>query len=421
MKNALKLLPPLSRRAIFLLSVLGMIALGVVIASVQIPSMAETRIKTILGDAGFTGAIIDDLDLQSGGLVAKGIKLDSHGFDTIENLRADFSWPSFLFQQKVGAVEINGLSLSRDAKHSRGMLQNAVIHLGKISGHRLTINNAKLDIKTAFGDLRFTGNATINPPDASGVQVIGANITADQYQLGFNSKWQGRINADGNIMLNADFVDGRLHFGPLSITRFNGWAGAEIAGGTLSLQTQFGAGGAMLFNVPLQDVSMTSEINNQGSTLVYRAAMAGRPDVLLSVDMTGAKDGKTFETLLKGNNLGAFLEDVSERIMDNRAVPAGLNINKPFALSSSYQHDRRFEGGPLPFSLSFKAGEESLLSGNYLIYGDEMDIRGSAEGRPNVAQALQQFFQIGGTHVEGRLIRLDGDLSPLFNHTKAPD
>ncbi len=381
---------------------------------INIPATSISRITTLLNAAGFEQVKIGELSYSAGGLSAQSVTLDSYGFDKIGRLDVGLTWPTFLFGGKVDEVKISGLSLSRDASDIKTVLQKSLVSLLEPSDYRLALDNAVIDVKTPVGDLRFILNATIDPPDESGEQKINASIVANQYQLGFDSKWSGIVNKDGQLDLNADIVDGKMHFGPLMITRFNGWIALDAGKQALALQSQLNAGGAELFKVPMQDISLVTDLSTTASTMMFRSSMAGLKDVALSSDMSVSGDSHSFDITLKGENMGAFFKRIAAERKANTNVPDALNKNQPFRLVANYQADRRFAGGPLPFTLDGTRGSEKLISGNFLIYPDALDMRGSAEIDPAMTKGLQSFFDIKSEHMDGNFIRLDGDLDGLF-------
>jgi len=319
----------------------------------------------------------------------------------------------------VQVVKISGLSLTRQAGDMKILLQRSLTNLLTLSDYRLLLEDAALDIGTPFGDLRFVAGITIDPPEKDGHKKINAHITADQYQLGFDSKWTGQIDENGNLDMDADFNDGRLHFGPMNVMRFSGWVGLKAGKDNYALQTQLNAGGADLFKIPLHDLSLVTDANLTDSTLMFRSSMAGMNDVMLTADMTMNKTAQSLDILLKGSNLSNFLGKVAEQ-RGGMTVPASLKRDQDFKLLCSYQPDRRFASGPLPFSLTMTSGGDKMLTGNFLIYPDVMDIRGSAETKADIAKALQSFLGLDPKNVDGNIIRLDGSLEKMVKPGSLP-
>lgn len=386
---------------------------------VQLPAMGQARLMTHLDGAGFEIIKIGSLSYDMGGLVAENITLDAHGFDTIAAINARYSWISFLTGSNVDEIKITGLSLSRSGQDIQLTLQNILKNLTRQYNNRLIIENATLNLSTIFGELRFIIDASIEPQtDKGDPQKIVASINTNQYQLGFASKWIGSLSADGALNMSADIADGRMHFGPIEITRYAGWVSLDAAAMKFSLQSQIDAGGAAIFNIPMQDISLVTDIAGSENTILFRSSMAGLKDVTLSSDWTRDKYKQNqFDVTLKGENMAAFFERLAADREDS-TIPAALMKPSPFQIQALYQPDRRFAGGPLPFALQGQRGGDKMLFGNFLIYPEELDLRGSAEIDPELSKAFATFFHIDANQIDRNFIRLDSDLTPALGLQK---
>lgn len=406
-------LPPSHLKAIIFAAVILAVCF---VASfiLTIPDTAKNILAGKLAEAGFHSAQIGHVSFGSSYLHATDIKLDQEGFDTIKSLTAKVSWPSFLIGKNIKTLEINDLVLTREDKDFRYLMQQAVGNLLKLPQTRTILKNATFDVSTTFGDLRFIMDATIDKPEDNDTQIIQAHVRAEQYQLGFDSHWTGTITKDNKISLSSEFVDGKLHFGPLNITRYNGWISIEAGSQQLSIQTQIDAGGASLFNIPLQNVSLITDIGTIKQTLLFRAALGGMPDVILSADMTLDEGKQDAQIVLKGEDFGAMLFHIEQQEKEPKRINETLKESGPFLLTSKYQPESRFPSGPLPFLLEFTSGGKKQLSGNYLFYFDEMDVRGSVEADPKILPSLRDYFEIDDNLIDGNFIRLDGSVKDLF-------
>jgi hypothetical protein len=381
---------------------------------ITIPETAKNIIAEKLAESGFRNVTIGDVSLMASAIHASDIRLDTNGFDTIQSLTAKISWPSFLLTKSVKTIEINDLVLTREGKDFRYVMQQAVSNLLKLPETRTVLKNATFDVSTAFGELRFILDATIDKPKDETTQVIQARLRAEQFQLAFDSNWTGIVTKDNKISLTSEFVDGKLRFGPLNVTRYNGWVGVETGAQSLSLQTQIDAGGASLFDVPLQQVSLIMDIGTNTQTLMFRAAMAGMPDTILSADMIMSRDNQDAQIVLKGDDLGAVLFQAEQARKSQKRLNDHLKEAGSFVLTSRYQPESRFTGGPLPFLLELTTNGQKQLSGNYLFYFGEMDVRGSIETDKKMLNALREHFDIDPKLIDGNFIRLDGSVKDMF-------
>lgn len=400
----------------------GVACIALIIAIIllsQIRPIAETRLESLFENAGFKNVQIGDVSLLPSGLRASNIKLDKDGFDTIKTLSADFSWPSFLTSGKIGNLEIKDVMLSRTADSFASSGRQLASALLDLPDYRISISNVTLDLDTGFGAIRLIIDATAEPSNKDQSHGIQAGIKADQYQLGFTSSWQGKLEKGGTLDLAGNVLDGRLNLGPLRISRFNGWVGAGINGKGYTVQSQLEAGSASFMNVPLQNISLVNDSNAEKDDVIVRSGISGIPDILFTADLSSNASEQNFTAALKGENLAGFLDYVDEAKKTGKHIGEPLLVLREFELTARFQPEKRFVGGPMPFGVTLLAGNQKLLDGNVLFYPDTFDVRGSLETKPDMAHALQDYFRIPSSNIVQNFIRLDGDARKFFGFDSA--
>lgn len=409
-----KFLPDFSNRP-YLLPILGIAATLIVIALlIQIPTLAKSRLTQSLVDAGFKNAEVGTISIRPSMVIAQDVKLDQYGFDGIAALGADINWLSFLFGGKIGGLTIEGVSLGRDAANIGPGVRQLLSTLLNLPYYRIRIANFTLDVTTDFGEIRLTGDALVNTDNDAAERDIKINLKAEQYQLGFESEWQGALKNNGELDLTASVEGGRLNAGPLRISRFNGWIGATASAGKYEWQSQMEAGAATFMDVPLQKLSMVNEYKNGTSSGIFRSGVAGLNDVLFTADLTKAENADNFTAILSGKNLGNFLDYIEETTGQKKVIQNQLIESGAFSLTTKFEPEKRFVGGPLPFSIALSTDNKETLGGNLLFYPDTLDVRGSLETAPGMAQALQDYFKIPSANIKQNFIRLDGDARRFF-------
>ncbi len=402
-----------SRRPSIGVIVAAIITIILILDLTQLHPTVKHRIESMLRDAGFEHVVVGELSLRPSGFRASSIKLDSYGFDEIKQLDADLSWPAFLTSGKVSQLRIDGMSLSRaDDSLSSGTQQIAqnILHL---PAYRIEISNVTLDLATQFGAIRLTIDATADPSDDAS-HKIKASIAAAQYQLGFTSAWEGTLKPDGQLDIAGNIVDGRLNLGPLRVSRFNGWSGLSITGGNYSIQSQIEAGSAAFMDVPLQTISLVTDLNRAQKNIIVRSGVSGMPDILFTADMIGPDDSRNFTAILKGKNLGGLLDYVDEVTKTEKVIDEKLLSMREFELTTTFQPEKRFVGGPMPFGITLQTDKNKILDGNVLFYPDTLDVRGSLETEADLALALRDYFKIPSENIKQNFIRLDGDAKRFF-------
>lgn len=399
----------------YLLPMIGIAATVLIVcALVQIPTLAKNRLAQTLADAGFRNAQIGMVSVRPSSIIAENIKLDEYGFDEIKALSADINWPAFLATGKINGLTIQDVKLGRDSSTIGSGTRQLVGTLLNLPDYRITLSGLTLDITTDFGEIRLLADAQINSDDNATERDIKANITAEQYQLGFDSSWQGVLKDGGQLDLTASVEGGRLNAGPLRISRFNGWVGASVAEGKYEWQSQMEAGSASFMDVPLQNITLVNEHKNGTTSGIIRSGVSGMPDVLFTGDFTRSEKDAVFTSILSGKNLGSFLDYVEEATGRKKTIRDALVEAGEFQLLTKFEAEKRFVGGPLPFSVNLTTAGATSVNGNVLFYPDTLDIRGSLETNDEMAQAMQDYFKIPPENMRQNFIRLDGDARRFF-------
>lgn len=398
--------------------ILGVLALVIFGAFFKIPSLSKSHIETLLHGAGFPYASVESISLRPNGIIANNVKLDQSGYDQIATLQADVNWPAFLTTGKISGLNIKGVTIARDTNELSTGGQQLVKTLLALPDYRVTITEAVIDISSIYGEIQMKADATITTNPDTKVRDIKANIKADQYQLGFNSTWEGTLQETGLLDLSANVLDGRINIGPLRISRFNGWVGMGAENGKYNLQGQMEAGSATFLGVPLQTLSMVNEYGENKGSMIFRSGVSGIPDVLFTADFTNTENNPVFTAILRGKHLGNLLDYVEEATGKPKNIRDALIKAEDFELTCNFQPERRFVGGPLPFGIDLKIAGAKTLDGTFLFYPDTFDIRGSMETNPEMATALQDYFKIPAKNMSQNFIRLDGNIKQLFQLEK---
>lgn len=394
-------------------AVIALAALGVFTLA-KAPGMAQARLEQALHRAGFPDAKIGDVSLSLTQITASKITLDKSGYDQINTIEAAAGFPAFLFTGNISGLKIDGIRISRTQDASAPALQKIALRLADLPDYRVTVSNARLDLGTAYGELSILGDAQINTDENPESRDIKARIRTDQYQLGFDSAWQGVMNADGMLDMTGNITDGRMNAGPLRISRFTGWSALTLGKDGYTLQSQMDAGSAAFMGLPLQNLSMAYELGAANKSAILRAGISGLPDMHFSLDYLANKDKNILSAVLSGNNLANFLDFIEVQTARKKELVSPLVDAGAFELRGDYQPDRRFAGGPLPFEVTLTADGKKSLGGNILFYPATMEARGSLETDSGMAGALKNYFKIPSANMSKNSIRVDGSVKSLL-------
>ncbi|MFA5592008.1 MAG: hypothetical protein WC989_01675 [Micavibrio sp.] len=401
------------RKAFYGLLILAPLLLAC-FAFLQLPEIARAKMEDKLRGAGYPQARIHEISISSSAIEAHDIKLDQFGFDEIKLLHADLSWPSFLLHGTLKGMSLSGIHIGRDSTNLAPGFKKLMQSLLTLPDYRITLGGVTLDVTTDVGELRLTMDASVDTGGTDSVRTIRASIHSEQYQLGFKSDWTGTLDKNGNLDLAAELVDGRLNMGPLRISRFNGWIGANLTDGRHSIETQLEAGSANLMNVPLHNLSLIASHNDGSNNVIVRSGLSGMPDVLFTADYLKPGDTASFQSVLSGQNLGMLLDYIEEATGHQKVIRDALVNAGMFRMTLDFDAAKRFVGGPLPFVIALQMNGEPSLSGNALLYPDTFDLRGSLETSEELATALQNYFKIPPSMMRQNYIRLDGNIRSLF-------
>jgi hypothetical protein len=409
-----KLVPDFLNRP-YALPLAGIVAtLLVIVLLIQIPAVARARLAENLAGAGFKNAQIGSVSIRPSMVLAEGIKLDQYGFDEIKALSADINWVAFLATGKINGLTIQGVKLGRDATNIGPGSRQLLNTLLSLPHYRIRLTDLTLDITTDFGEIRLIAEAQVNSDDKPGERDIKAHIKAEQYQLVFDSFWEGVLRDNGQLDLTAAIEGGRLNAGPLRVSRFNGWAGAAAKDGQYEWQSQMEAGSASFMDVPLQKLSLVSAYSGGKTSVIFRSGVSGMSDILFTADLAKSDEADIFTANLSGKHLGSFLDYVEESTGRKKIIRDALLNAGEFSMVTRFEAEKRFVGGPLPFSLTLATDGAQSVEGNILFYPDTLDVRGSLETSTAMAQALQDYFKIPAANMRQNFIRLDGDARHFF-------
>lgn len=394
-------------------AVIAIAALGV-FTFMKAPGIAQARLEQALHRAGFPDAKVGDITLSPAKITAANITLDKSGYDQIKTIEAAASLPAFFFTGNISGLKIDGARIARTQETSNIALQKLALQIADLPAYRITISNARLDLGTTYGELSIMGDAQINADENPASRDIKARVRTDQYQLGFDSTWEGILGADGMLDMTGSLTDGRMNAGPLRISRFSGWSALTLGKNGYTLQSQMDAGSAAFMGLPLQNLSMAYELGAANKSAILRAGISGLPDMHFSFDYLANKDKNMLSAVLSGDNLANFLDFIEVQTGRKKELNAPLVDAGAFTLRGDFQPDRRFTGGPLPFEVALTADGKKSLGGNILFYPATMEARGTLETDPKMADALKNYFKIPPANMSKNSIRVDGSVKSLL-------
>ncbi len=404
------------KKTIFFLLLVGLCAGG---WFYMLPRMAKQQVEAYLTAAGYRPYAIGDIVVQPPYILASRILLDRDGFNSIGLLRA-----------KVADMSLTPVEVRIDDIRTATMVESPASIFRLIGSFQkslpagdVQIEKITSDFATPYGDLRLEATMGIDAADESGNRALRAVVRARQFQLSFDTRWSGTIAPNGNMVLDADILDGRMNIGPARLSRLVGWFNWNGESADVPIVTgQIDVGSGTIFGLPLQNISATIGGTARETDIMFRTGLSGTNSALLSMDTKVSAAGTRYDAALDIKDTETFFAHV--QTLQPKTVPEALRFLGPLRVYMNYREDRRFTGGPLPFELRAQAAGKNIVDGNILIYPDAFELRGSAQMDETLAIAVQEYFSIAADKRTGGALRLDGDIRALFAPDKgesAPD
>lgn len=405
------------KKLLFLLLLLISIPLCAVYF-VALPKISD-GITNSLSDLGFKTVTINRIKITPYGFIIPTVTLDKEGFSKIERMKVQLKWPNFLLNSEIENLNIHSVKVSSLTQSFKDVLQlQRHDYLSDISNapiKNLRIDSFIWDTKTPKGDLRFSGKARIRE-DENGEKKLDASLTSRQHQLSFDSQWSGVFSEDNNSVLNVDVVALRVNYGPILISRGNGWFSYEIKDKKPNISGQIEAGRGRIFNVPANNLSLLIGKGDGYIPFIFRARASGVSDVRFTTDLhwSQEEEKESFVATLKMANLSDFLTYLKRNRLINNIEEKQQSGFDETEVSLTYLADRRFADGPIPFETKITDDSGDVLEGTFLVYPENFDVRGTAKAKERYLDLLTALLTLSDENIVDDTIRLDGNLQSLF-------
>lgn len=366
------------------------------------PNKARSYLAEHLSDAGFTNVAIGNLDVSLGGIKAQNISLDEKGLDGISQVEIDLNWPLFLMFDHIHGLHIHGLQLTRDIKDAPNLPAAVGKKLLLQSNYKLKLTNALIDLISPVGNIRIVADIS-SDKFKNDSRKMNARLYSNQFQVGFDSKWQGSITNKGQLDLFGEIFEGRINTKHIKVSRISGWSSLSTTEDGILSQVSLVAGRGMFKNLPLQSMSLKAQKLNNESSVSIRSGVSGIPDTLFTADVVHQSGENHSSISLNGSNLGKIMQSIK----GEKDLPKALKDLGPFSVIANFQPDLKFANGPSPYALAIEIEGKNEMTGNLLFYPDTMDIRGSIDVGDELMPDIKKYFDVPDENAHGGFIRLD--------------
>ncbi|MBN8520959.1 MAG: hypothetical protein J0L77_03565 [Alphaproteobacteria bacterium] len=381
---------------------------------VTVPAHIKKQVIHALNDHGLTHVSIGNFSLSPAGIKAENIRFHEQGIDRIQKLWIDMDWLSL----QARRVQIDGGEIAVLVQNPLDLFMLSK-KLSPSAPRNIpwVIRNSHVDLSTPVGIYRVSIEATLSAPDSDGLQKITATVETAQYEIGFESLWEGIISPEGVIRLNGDIQGGHVKAGPAQMNRATGWINIVLPAGSHypEIQTDIESGSGKIFDIPLQDIRVIFSHGRDNIQWITRARLTALENAYLSLDGDlSPPEHEMSHIVLKIPEAESFFSHVETVYKkEGRSFimpPASLKGMKDVTLFVGLQPERRFQGGPLPFEMRLSAGANDKLRGNILLYHNDLTLRGTAQGDEETIQDLATWIQLSPQKVGSDFLRLDQDL-----------
>lgn len=378
---------------IFLCSVLGASIFGFAIPSIQ------SSIQKDLKNLGFKNIETKNFKLSKTGVSYDTITAN---YLSIENLEADIYWPTYFFNRRIDTINVGKIDIKKELIAQSIMNKRA----GAFIENLPSFNIQALD-------LSVTPNMTITTSFKKSDNNLSGTLKTNLPNLNINGNWTATQDKDGQITIDWDAKDLNLSHKLASVKRGQGW-GQVLINDNHQISLQLESGGGALLSAPLNNIQFIIGHQGNGHNLIFRSVATGSPDIKLSTDIEwqDSFDFRTGVINLSSASLKSFLDYLKTHDLFTAEINT-LSAFKNLNISISYLSERRFESGPYPFEINITSDSTQILNGNFLIYPDSLDIRGSMNGEAEILSLLTDLVPLQYEQLDPKNIRINDNLTSV--------
>lgn len=268
-----------------------------------------------LNALGFTSPTIGETKYQKGHAFHLDTQLDDQKLSTLEVISNPLPLVANFMGSKSDDYLIAGLQVTGRLDRKSG-LDVTSWSPGKVSAQKLPpmiMKKTNIDLMTPIGGLSFDLNAQISAPNKDGIKDVVINLNTKQYELKFNTVWEGTINKSGEWQYDITVNDAGFNLDKAQASRLSGWLTLQKAG-TIFPETsgQLNFGMLTITPVILHNVDMTFEGTYGDMQTIIKANVAGFENMTLAIDTKQTETGRTISASIETNDKDDLLKVMSQ-------------------------------------------------------------------------------------------------------------
>ncbi len=305
-----------------------------------------------LANWGFKSAEISRTSYYGASIAFEDINLDKEGFSTIEGIRSNIA--NFLpFLSHNSPIIIDGLTLSGDINFPikyEVSGWNPLSTSNDITARNLILNDAKLDLMTSKGAIRLQAKGLVNK-DSTGNTTINGALWGVQHQLNIDTRWNGKITADGNQSHNIEVLKGTINLDYLSVSRLSGnltlnW---PVKNTYPDLDGELVIGKLDVAGIPLNSakLKMSGPVNRQ--TIVFEGYIAGKSIMQAGIRLEQGENDTQVQAAINAKHLDDLLGFLEKLRANVNQSTWGVGIFMPLMLTKGNLERIRNDMNGIPY------------------------------------------------------------------------
>ena len=276
---------------------------------------AKSNALHTLGALGFTNPNIGETKYQKGHAFHLNTQIDDQNLSTLELISNPLPLVANIMGSNTNDYLIAGLQVTGRLDRKSGLDVTSWMP-SKVSASKLPpmiMKKTNIDLMTPIGGLSFDLNAQISAPNQDGLKDVVINLNTKQYELKFNTVWEGTISKSGDWQYDITVNDAGFNLDKAQASRLSGWFTLQKAGTILpetSGQLNFG----MLTITPiiLHNVDMTFEGTYGDMQTIIKANVAGFENMTLAIDTKQTESGRTISASIETNDKDDLLKVMAQ-------------------------------------------------------------------------------------------------------------
>ena len=306
----------MSRHFLYKLGIVLILLVAVATSTyTYIVNSAKNNAAQTLSALGFTNPTIGETKYQNGHAFHLNTQLDDQNLSTLEVISNPLPFVANILGSKSNDFLIAGLQVTGRLDRKSG-LDVTSWSPSKVSAQKLPpmiMKKANIDLMTPIGGLSFDLNAQISTPNKDNIKDVVINLNTKQYELKFNTVWEGTISKNGEWQYDVSVNDAGFNLDKAQASRLSGWLTLQKAGAIFPIMSgQLNFGMLTITPIILHNVDMTFEGTYGDMQTIIKANVAGFENMTLAIDTKQTETGRTISATIETNDKDDLLKVMAQ-------------------------------------------------------------------------------------------------------------